>query len=119
MKKQISVLTIIAGIILFGASVSVFAQAGLGKKYGARDPRTCTDKSQPKGNAIFADKAKEYFLCSEYSSGQNLYLYDEVTLQTGKARPYNIREDINAPNIDTTIPVTPVRGSFKLYQCSL
>lgn len=118
-RRQSLLLASIAAIFLCGAFSSTFAQAGIGAKYGARDPRTCKDRTQPKGSAISADKAKEYFLCSEYTSGQNLYLYDEVTVQVGKARPYNRNEDINMPNIDTTVPVTPIRGSLKLYQCSL
>jgi hypothetical protein len=107
----------IASIILLVASSRTNAQAGIGKKYGSRDPRTCADRTQPKGNTITAAKAKEYIECSEFYDTQNLYLVDEVVVQTGSSRPYNPREDMRVSNIDVRIPVTPIRGHLKKYQC--
>jgi hypothetical protein len=121
MKKQNNqsrvLVLIITAIIFLVASGSTFAQAGIGKKYGSRDPRTCTDRTQPKGNTISATKAKEYIECSEFFDTQNLYLNEEVVVQTGSPRPYNRNEDLNVSNIDVRIPVTPIRGHLKRYQC--
>jgi hypothetical protein len=44
-------------------------------------------------------------------------LVDDVSVQVGKGRPYNIREDINFPDIDTHFLVYPIRGSLKKYSC--
>jgi hypothetical protein len=119
-RRLLSLSAAIAAIILLGAFVPTFAQNGIGKKYGTRDPHTCPDSSIPKGNTITSDKAKEYVYCQEYYDTQNIYLYDEVVVkQVGTPRPYNINEDINVPNIDVRIPVTPIRGSLKTYQCHL
>src|SRR5207244_1467739 len=47
-----------------------------------------------------------------------MYLYDAVIVkQVGAPRPYNMNEDINVGGIDVRVPVTPIRGSFKSYQC--
>lgn len=124
MKKQMNqrrsfgLLAAVAAIILFGACAPTFAQPGSGKIFGTRDPHTCPNNTVPKGNTITAEKAKEYVYCQEYHDTQNMYLYDEVTVkQVGAPRPYNIREDANAWNIDVRFPVTPIRGSLKTYQC--
>jgi hypothetical protein len=116
-RRHFGLLGAIAALVLLSA-FQAFAQPGIGQKYGTRDPHTCPDNTVPKGNTITAGKAKEYVYCQEYYDTQNMYLYDEVTVkQVGSPRPYNIREDINVPNIDVRIPVTPIRGSLKTYQC--
>ena len=115
-RLQTILLAAIAAIFLLGTSASTFAQ-GIGAKYGARDPRTCADKTSPKSGAPSAAKATEYVICSAESVNVYLYLVEDVKVQVSKGRPYNIREDINVPNIDVKVPVYPIRGSFKKYQC--
>ena len=125
MKKQInqrwqSVLpAAIATIFLLGAFGSIFAQPGSGAKYGARDPRTCVDKTAPKTGALSSAQAAQYVVCSSEYVINDLYLVENVTVQIGKGRPYNIREDINFPDIDTKFPVYPIRGSLTKYDCGV
>ena len=124
MKKRISknqalILTAIAAIILLAASVLTFAQTGIGKKYGSRDPRTCADRTLPKNGAISAEKAKEYVICETEHAPLDLYLAEDVTVQVGAARRYNAGEDFNFPNIDVKSPVYAIRGSLKKYNCSI
>jgi hypothetical protein len=115
-RRPFGLLAAATVIILLGA-FQTFAQPGVGRKFGARDPRVCADRTQPRGNTISAAKAKEYIECSEFFDTQNLYLFDEVVVQTGSPRPYNRNEDLNVSNIDVRIPVTPIRGHLKRYQC--
>ncbi len=116
---QSSLLITIVAIFLLGAFNFTFAQAGIGAKYGARDPRTCADKKSPRTGALSAAQATEYVTCaSEGVFVTSLFLVENVSVQIGKARPYNIREDINFPNIDTKFPVYPIRGSFREYVCT-
>lgn len=117
--KQALILTVISTIILLGASISIFAQEGIGTKYGSRDPRTCADRSQPKTGAISAEKAREYVICETEHAPSDLYLAEEVMVQVGAARRYNANEDFNFPNIDVKSPVYAIRGSLKKYNCSV
>lgn len=92
---------------------------GIGEKYGSRDPRTCADKKNPTTGIPSAEQAKEYFICfSEHEFVGQLYLVDDVKLETGKPRAYNPNEDLNVYDIDVNAPVLPIRGSYKQYQCS-
>ena len=111
-------LAAIAAIFLLGAFNSTFAQ-GVGAKYGSRDPRTCADKKSPKSDAPSSAQAAQYVICSSEHIINDLYLVENVTVQVGKGRPYNIREDINFPDIDTKLPVYPVRGSLTKYSCGV
>lgn len=124
MNKQINQhqqflrLATIAAIFSFGAFGSTFAQ-GVGAKYGARDPRTCADKTQPKNGALSAAKAAEYVICeNEVVWSEYLFFVDAVKVQIGAARRYNPAEDYNFSGIDTRFPVYPIRGSYKSYQCT-
>ena len=114
--RQTILLAAIAAIFLLGASHSAFTQ-GIGAPYAARDPRTCADKTLPKTGAPSAAKATEYVICSAEAVNVYLYLVEDVKVQVSKGRPYNIREDINVPNIDIKVLVYPIRGSYKRYSC--
>jgi hypothetical protein len=125
MKKQINqrpqslLLAAIVGIFLFGAGSSVFAQQGIGARYGARDPRTCADTKNPTSGAISAEQATKYVISNlEHQFGENLYLVENVKVEIGGSRPYNAYTDSGAADIDTTAPVYPIRGSFDQYQCA-
>jgi hypothetical protein len=118
--KRLILIKAIAAVILLAASDSVFAQPGSGRQFGTRDPHTCPDSSEPRGNTITATKAVEYVYCKESHDTQNIYLYDEVTVkQVGGPRRYNPNQDANVWNIDVSKPVVPIRGSRKQYQCHL
>ena len=113
-------LAAIATIFLLGTFNSTFAQ-GVGAPYGARDPRTCADKTSPKSGALSAAKAAEYVICeNEHESGGGyIYFVEDVKVaQVGAGRRYNPREDINFSGIDTKFLIYPIRGSYKSYQCT-
>jgi hypothetical protein len=87
-RRPFGLLAAIAALILLVASGSVFAQPGVGKKFGTRDPHTCPDSSTPAGKTITAAKAIEYVYCHESYDTQSIYLYDEVTVkQVGNPSP--------------------------------
>ena len=117
-RLQMNLLATMATLTTLGALTLAFAQIGIGARYGARDPRTCADRTAPKTGAPSVAQATQYFICdAEEVFGDNLYLVDNVKLQVAKGRKYNPNEDINMPGIDTTNPVYPIRGSYQQYQC--
>jgi len=106
-------------IFLISMSGSTFAQAGAGKKYGARDPRPCPDAKQPARGAPSPAQAAQYVICgNEKELANDLYLLDDVKVEVGGPRPFNRLDDRNVQNLDPKQPVYPIRGSFKSYQCS-
>lgn len=116
-RRQTILLATTSTIFLLGAFTSTFAQ-DIGAPYGAREPRVCKDKKSPRTGAIAAAQAKEYLICdAEKVFGVDLGFVEDVTVQVGKARPYNIKEDFNYNDIDTKFPVYPIRGSYKSYNC--
>ncbi|BCM91646.1 hypothetical protein IAD21_03521 [Abditibacteriota bacterium] len=107
---------ILFSILAVSASIVI---AGVGSKYGTRDPYVPTDRSLPKTGPISAAQAKKYVIAdTEKELGEQLYLAEDVIVQVGKGRPYNPDEDINFPDIDTKFPIYPIRGSLKKYDCS-
>ena len=121
-------LCLAAGIIVFqhhGFAQSqgvLAAQPGVGAKYGTRDPWTCNGKKEPVQGALSADLAAQYFLCDfEKVYVNQLYLADNVRVEVGKGRPFQVGvyADTNMRDIDVQYPVYPIRGSFTKYQCSL
>ena len=92
-------------------------QKGVGKPYGARDPRTCSDAKAPTSGAITDALALKYLNCQmEKVSGGHLYLVENVKVEVGGGVPYT-------PNlgafeaIDVRVPLYPIRGSLLRYQC--
>ncbi|MGI8788151.1 MAG: hypothetical protein ACR2HG_10360 [Pyrinomonadaceae bacterium] len=124
MKKQTNqrlqtiLLATIATIFLLGAFGSTFAQ-NVGAPYGAREPRTCADKTSPKTGALSGAKAVDYVVCAkEEETGLNyLWLVEDVKVEVGKGRPYNPSADFGDPGIDVKSLIYPIRGSYKSYQC--
>lgn len=110
-------LATIATIFIFCAFGSTFAQNGIGEKYGSRDPKTCADKTLPKTGAPSSAQAAQYVVCGHERVLTVLYLDEDVKVQVGKGRPYNMKEDYNVPNIDVRVPVYPIRGSLRQYSC--
>ena len=88
-------------------------------KYGTRDPRTCADTRAPSSGAISAAQATQYFICqAEQVSGQYLYLVENVSVEVGGPARYDPRTQTGFSNMDTRVPIYPIRGSFLEYQCS-
>jgi sRNA-binding protein len=119
-RRPFGLLAAVSAIILFGTFSQTFAQPGAGKPYGSRDPLACPDI---KGNAPSAAMAKTSLQCNmERVVGINdaakLTLVEEITVQIGKGRPYNPNTEVmDLSGIDTTVPVYPIRGSYKKYIC--
>lgn len=93
-------------------------QRGVGKPYGARDPRTCADTKSPTSGAITAAQAEQYVICKKegIGYGETLRLVENVRVTLGESRPYSPTDDYDS--IDINAPVYPIRGSFDSYQCS-
>ena len=117
MREAVSLRKIVV-LILFAVFSLALAQNGVGAKYGARDPRICTDVKNPKSGAIDADQATKYVICNQEGVlSDQLYLIENVKVTVGGSRPYNSFSDSYATSIDTTAPVYPIHGSFDRYQC--
>ena len=95
------------------------ALAGVGDKYGTRDPATCADASQPKSGAPTPAQAAKYLACDqEKESGDQLYLIANAKVQvSGASRRYNPNHDAGT-GVDEKKPVYDIRGSFDHYACS-
>jgi len=106
-----------AAVLLVMGPMRVSAQQVSGATYDTRDPRTCAERTAPARGAIPAALAMQYFVCeSEREFGNSLYLIENLQLQVGAPRPFQMRTDA-ATDVDPSQPVYPIRGSFTLYQC--
>lgn len=108
---------ILAATALSGLCAAASA-AGLGAKYGTREPANCTAMAAPDGPPS-AEQATQYLQCTtERESGQQLILLENVSVQVAaKGRPFNPgREEM--PEIDTDQPIYAIRGSFVRYVCA-
>ncbi len=127
MKKQIRkswkslMLTTVAMFVVLSASVSVFAQDGIGKKYNSRDPRPCSETPSKTKAPTNAEAVASVICNSEHEAGiETLYLVDEVKVtQIGKGTPYKPGAYANISDIDLDYLIYPIRGSYKKYQCTL
>lgn len=91
--------------------------ASVGEEFGARDPATCSDTSQPTSGSIPWGLAATYFSCAEEGLfGGNLYLIDELRIEVGSPIPY-VSIEVDLYSIDVTAPAYPIRGSYVKYQC--
>ena len=110
----------VGGVVFAVCAVAMGqGQTGVGAKYAARDPHICRTKKAPSSGAPTAEQARQYFTCSaEGEFSHSLYLAENVQVEIGKGRPFNIVQDINTQEIDPSQPVYPIRGSYTQYQCS-
>ena len=112
--------TIAIGFLL-GASGSIFAQNGIGKKYNSRDPQPC-GKTASRGKSPTAAEAVASVICNgEHEVGnESLFLYEDVQVtQVGKGSPYKPGVDYNVDDLDPAFLIYPIRGSLKKYQCGI
>ena len=117
-RRQTILLATIATLFIFGASGSAFAQAGIGAKYGSRDPITCADTKAPAKGAITVALATQYARCvAEGADRDNIWLLEDLKIQVGAATPYNPKDHYPA-DINVKAPVYPLRGSYKRYACA-
>ena len=95
------------------------AHAGLGAKYGTRDPRSCAVRTAPARGAPSGEQAAQYAQCEgegPYGSQDRIALMENMRVQVGGARPYQHVQD-SYEDIDPRQPVYPIRGSFTGYSC--
>jgi len=66
-------------------------------------------------------QATLYFRCEKErvpgGSDRNLYLYENVQLEIGKGRPFQVSDQLST-DADPSQPQYPVRGTADMYQCS-
>ena len=92
--------------------------AAASSPFGAREPRTNCPPRKFAGPPT-ARQALDLFICdSEKYVGGYLYLVSDVTVRTGKSRPYSAWSDSGHTDIDTTAAVWPIQGRLTSYQCS-
>lgn len=124
MKKQINqrwqslLLATIATFIVLGASGAVFAQKGIGAKYGARDPQPCENKKAAANKPTVAEAVAAVICNREREFGGDLYLVEDVKVTSfGKGQRPNPNNRLYPSTPDLSSPEYEIRGSFKLYQC--
>jgi hypothetical protein len=121
MTKRILLL---AALALGAGLMPAYSQDAIGKKFGARDPRTCPSHKI----ALSAVQARLYFICDTETvvnatddSGGTLILLSDVKLELGTGRPFNYQADsfgwATSKGIDPSQTVYPIRGSFNAFRC--
>jgi len=94
-------------------------QKGLGAKFQARDPYTCSSTTEPKTGPVSADLARQYLICKiEQVNGAGLlFLLDNVKIEVGK--PIGKARDVLIINHDADPDglIYPIRGSYDQYIC--
>lgn len=97
------------------------AQAGVGDDFGTRDPAVCLLRYDPAKGAPALAQAARYFICDTEKVGDmgaSMVLVDEVRLSIdAKGRAYDPKADDFAIHADPGLPVYPISGDFRLYQC--
>lgn len=93
-------------------------KSGIGAKYHSRDPMECANYKEPATGFPSHDQALQYFICqNENVFANKLYLLSDVEFEMGKPRQYDRENDaMDVPNIDVSVPVIPIQGSYKTYQ---
>jgi hypothetical protein len=109
---------VLALVISAAMSEVLSGQAGVGAKYGSRDPYVCQSMKEPTSGAPSGQRLIDLVRCGSGGerlySGQ-LYLLENVKVQIGKGRPYQPTD--KAHKLDPSKPVYPIRGSYDKYQC--
>ncbi len=114
---RLAIAVALAGVSL--APSSAHAQPGVAAKFGARDPKTCVDRTKPVRGVITPALAAAYVACSEESvSYTALWLVEKVAVQIGAGRPFQMRTDAYN-DIDPSKPIYPIRGSYVRYSCAV
>jgi hypothetical protein len=111
---------LLPGLAIAVSPFAAQAQTGVGAHFGgARDPQVCASRTAPPSGPITADLAAKYVTCvEEHASLTALYLIDNMKVQVGASRPFQIRSD-SYSDIDPAQPVYPIRGSYVRYSCSV
>ena len=61
----------------------------------------------------------DLFICdAEKNVGGYVYLVSNVTVQTGKSRPYSVLADGGRHDIDVSAAIYPIQGRFTDFRCN-
>ncbi|MBS0193360.1 MAG: hypothetical protein JSR34_03875 [Proteobacteria bacterium] len=100
---------------------SLAVRAGIGDDFGSRDPAVCLLRYDPAKGALSQAQANRYFLCDTEKVGDlgaTMVLVNELRLSVdAKGRALDPKTDTYALHADPTLPVYPINGDFRLYQC--
>jgi hypothetical protein len=112
-------MVLLAALMMIVGLPMAYAQAGAGKPFGARDPKTCTDRKAPAKGGPSAAQAAMYVACDRerIDDYNRLGQVGDLKVDVAKPHTFNIYMD-SAPNIDTAQPVYGIRGSFKTGYCT-
>jgi hypothetical protein len=116
--KSMKTQTILELMLICNAGSLAYAQPGAGKPYDTRDPVSCKSKKEPAKGAPTGRQLREYVLCTnEKVGGGYIGLFQNLTVEIGKSRPYSAWSDSGNTSIDNSQPVYPIRGIYDLYSC--
>jgi hypothetical protein len=102
-------------VALIAAGTAAGAQTGSGAPYGSRDARKCK-VAAPRGAPSAAVAAQAFICNAEHEDGRNMWLYQNVSVQVGRGRPFQMGTDA-FEDVDPSAAVYPIRGSFVQYMC--
>src|SRR5271169_6640633 len=111
--------TLVLLVILGGVGVSAHAQAAnSGKDFDTREPFACKSKKMPASGGPSGSVLSDYVRCgNEKISGGYISLFENMTVDIGKSRPYSAWTDVGNEDIDNSQPVYPIRGTYDAYSC--
>jgi hypothetical protein len=110
---------VLAALAVAGTIALSYGQPGVGAKYDTRDPVVCKSTKEPATGGPSPSQAKDYVRCAaEKIGGGNIFLMENVEIETGKSRPFSGYTDVGHEDIDNSQPVYPIRGTADFYQCS-
>ena len=95
-------------------------QAGIGAKFGSRDPFRCTSKVAPATGLITPQLAAQYVVCQSEKLNHIgwLFLVNNVRVEVGSPLSHAAVIDLMITDGQQGGPVLPIRGSFDNYLCS-
>ncbi len=98
------------------------AHAGMGDDFGTRDPALCPLRHAPDKGAPSPQQAMRYLACDTERVGDRgalMILLGELRLQVdATGRAFDAKSDDFAVDADPAQAVYPIRGDFRIYQCS-
>lgn len=95
------------------------AQAGsIGAEYGAREPASCNDRTQPEEGPLNEEQLLYHLRCTMEGIGDGrLYLAENMSAEiSGEGRAHDPERDY-FEDIDTSALIYPINGSLLRYNC--